>query len=71
MEAQTFSFAMQSLALAHMDVADDTVSLSEWTETDFRTGGEKPIMLPRGSVCTYVIIDAIVSGMGCSPPTCG
>jgi cytochrome b6-f complex iron-sulfur subunit len=30
-----------SLALAHMVVADDTVSLTEWTETDFRTG-EQP-----------------------------
>lgn len=34
------SDVMQSLALAHMDVADDVVSLTEWTETDFRTGGE-------------------------------
>eukprot|EP01026_Neomeris_dumetosa_P046102 TRINITY_DN3919_c0_g2_i1.p2 TRINITY_DN3919_c0_g2~~TRINITY_DN3919_c0_g2_i1.p2 ORF type:complete len:216 (+),score=30.28 TRINITY_DN3919_c0_g2_i1:92-739(+) len=27
-----------SLALAHADVEDDTVILSPWTETDFRTG---------------------------------
>jgi cytochrome b6-f complex iron-sulfur subunit len=29
-----------SLALAHADVADDKVTLSPWTETDFRTGEE-------------------------------
>ena len=29
-----------SLALAHMDVTDDVVVLSPWTETDFRTGLE-------------------------------
>ncbi len=33
--------APQSLALAHVEVNDDTVSLTNWTETDFRTG-EKP-----------------------------
>lgn len=33
----------QSLALAHVDVADDVVSFKEWTETDFRTGGEPPL----------------------------
>lgn len=27
-----------SLALAHVDVNDDKVSISPWTETDFRTG---------------------------------
>lgn len=27
-----------SLALAHVDVIDDKVSVSPWTETDFRTG---------------------------------
>lgn len=27
-----------SLALAHLDVVDDVVTLSPWTETDFRTG---------------------------------
>ncbi len=30
-----------SLALAHTSVEDDTVTLTPWTETDFRTG-EKP-----------------------------
>jgi cytochrome b6-f complex iron-sulfur subunit len=30
-----------SLALVHASVADDTVSFTPWTETDFRTG-EKP-----------------------------
>lgn len=30
-----------SLALAHVDVEDDKVSVSPWTETDFRTG-DKP-----------------------------
>ncbi len=30
-----------SLALAHIDVKDDNVLVSQWTETDFRTG-EKP-----------------------------
>lgn len=30
-----------SLALAHLEVTDDTVVLTQWTETDFRTG-EKP-----------------------------
>jgi len=30
-----------SLALAHVDVKDDIVTFSPWTETDFRTG-EKP-----------------------------
>ena len=30
-----------SLALAHVDVEDDKVSISPWTETDFRTG-DKP-----------------------------
>ena len=29
-----------SLALAHVTISDDTVSLSPWTETDFRTGLE-------------------------------
>ncbi len=29
-----------SLALAHISVDDDNVSLSTWTETDFRTGEE-------------------------------
>jgi cytochrome b6-f complex iron-sulfur subunit len=29
-----------SLALAHADVTDDKVTLSPWTETDFRTGEE-------------------------------
>ena len=29
-----------SLALAHVDVNDDKVSLSPWTETDFRTGDD-------------------------------
>ena len=30
-----------SLALTHIDVEDDNVLVSQWTETDFRTG-EKP-----------------------------
>jgi len=30
-----------SLALAHIDVEDDNIFVSQWTETDFRTG-EKP-----------------------------
>ncbi len=30
-----------SLALAHIDIEDDNVFVSQWTETDFRTG-EKP-----------------------------
>ncbi len=30
-----------SLALAHIDIEDDNVLVSQWTETDFRTG-EKP-----------------------------
>jgi cytochrome b6-f complex iron-sulfur subunit len=30
-----------SLALAHVTVDNDTVFLSQWSETDFRTG-EKP-----------------------------
>lgn len=29
-----------SLALAHVDVNDDKVSISPWTETDFRTGDD-------------------------------
>ena len=29
-----------SLALAHLEVTDDTVVLTPWTETDFRTGEE-------------------------------
>jgi cytochrome b6-f complex iron-sulfur subunit len=29
-----------SLALAHADIVDDVVTLSPWTETDFRTGLE-------------------------------
>ena len=29
---------LQSLALAHTEVKDDTVIFSDWKETDFRTG---------------------------------
>jgi cytochrome b6-f complex iron-sulfur subunit len=32
--------APESLALAHATVADDKITLSTWTETDFRTGKE-------------------------------
>ena len=31
--------APQSLALAHVGVVDDVVTLTPWTETDFRTEG--------------------------------
>jgi cytochrome b6-f complex iron-sulfur subunit len=29
-----------SLALAHAEVVDDKISMTPWTETDFRTGEE-------------------------------
>lgn len=29
---------LQSLALAHTEIKDDTVYFSEWKEKDFRTG---------------------------------
>lgn len=32
--------APKSLALTHVNVDDDTVFISQWTETDFRTGEE-------------------------------